>query len=754
MSFVAPRSGTDPLSLKLALVVSAAVVISACTQARNSTRPASGGSGGASSDGASSDGPSDRMTPPDAPTSPDAADAPGQFDAGSGADLADTRGTEVPAPTDGAAPPDARDNMDAGTSGAVVLASGQNKPSGIALSATDVYWATQDGTILRCAKTGCGQSAPVVVASGQGAPLGLARSGSVLYWRTTVPPDGGVRAVMKCDSEPCGTGQPFGLSLPSGPTFTNQIGLATDSQRIYASLNASLVSCPLSGCGDAGTSANLSGQPPLPLPLPLPMGIAADATRLFVTRRGPGAAVQGAVSSCSSPTCTNGTILVPTTPFPFAVAEDSTDVYWSEYDFPNGSGEAAIRTCPLAGCDVTTARVVASGAIGPFALALDDTNVYYTDYLNGRVVAVPKHQTSEPCAPNHLIACCGGVYRCDGTCTAALPANYGNSCSTCGGTVSCDGTCSIPNCIAGGVTLYRVTVPSIGPHAMTAGPDGNIWFTDGSGNQIGRIAGDGTVTTFAIPTANSNPWGITTGPDGNLWFTEYQGPKVGTITPAGVITEFTSPLINFPTGIASAPDGALWFLGVTSVERITTGGSVSDFTPDLGTPPDAGVFANSPNLAVGSDGRLWYPLGMATIVRFETMASAGVGTAAGFALPTVTAQPGGITKGPDGNFWFTETNVDKIGRITPAGVITEFPLAAAGSRPVGITAGVDGNLWFAEQGRNGIGRITPAGVVTEYLLPPGGTATSFSSTPTLITSAPDGNIWFVGSSGGSGRFHP
>jgi streptogramin lyase len=35
---------------------------------------------------------------------------------------------------------------------------------------------------------------------------------------------------------------------------------------------------------------------------------------------------------------------------------------------------------------------------------------------------------------------------------------------------------------------------------------------------------------------------------------------------------------------------------------------------------------------------------------------------------------GGITTGPDGALWFTEQNASKIGRITTAGVITEFPL--------------------------------------------------------------------------------
>src|SRR6266516_3008942 len=68
--------------------------------------------------------------------------------------------------------------------------------------------------------------------------------------------------------------------------------------------------------------------------------------------------------------------------------------------------------------------------------------------------------------------------------------------------------------------------------------------------------------------------------------------------------------------------------------------------------------------------------------------SAGISAGAGLA---------NITAGPDGNLWFTEPNIDRIGRITPAGVVTEFSAGiTAGARPYDITAGPDGNLWFTE----------------------------------------------------------
>ena len=57
-----------------------------------------------------------------------------------------------------------------------------------------------------------------------------------------------------------------------------------------------------------------------------------------------------------------------------------------------------------------------------------------------------------------------------------------------------------------------------------------------------------------------------------------------------------------------------------------------------------------------------------------------------FPLATAGSLPGDIARGSDGNLWFTEFGSDRIGRITPAGVITDFALAA-GSGPTGIAAG-------------------------------------------------------------------
>jgi streptogramin lyase len=286
--------------------------------------------------------------------------------------------------------------------------------------------------------------------------------------------------------------------------------------------------------------------------------------------------------------------------------------------------------------------------------------------------------------------------------------------------------------VASGQVITEFPVPTNGssPFGIVAGPDGNLWFTESAGNQIGRITTAGVITEFPIPTASSDPRGITAGPDGNLWFVENSGNKIGRITTAGVITEFpiTTPGRG-PFGITAGPDGNLWFTENSGhqIGRITTAGVITEF-------PIPTAMSFPYGIAAGSDGNLWFTENRSAVAnnigRITT-----VGFITEFPIPTA-GSIFEITAGPDGNLWFVE-NANQIGRITTAGVITEFPIPTAATGPIGITAGPDGNLWFTENSVNQIARITTAGVITEFPIP---TATSGSLN---IAAGPDGNLWFT-----------
>ena len=106
-----------------------------------------------------------------------------------------------------------------------------------------------------------------------------------------------------------------------------------------------------------------------------------------------------------------------------------------------------------------------------------------------------------------------------------------------------------------------------------------------------------------------------------------------------------------------------------------------------------------------------------------------------FAIPTANAKPFDITLAPDGNLWFTEFDGNKIGRITPSGVVTEYPVPTPGAAPYLITAAPDGTIWFTEYYGNKIGSVSPSGTVTEVALP------DPNSSPAGITATGDDSVW-------------
>jgi streptogramin lyase len=285
-----------------------------------------------------------------------------------------------------------------------------------------------------------------------------------------------------------------------------------------------------------------------------------------------------------------------------------------------------------------------------------------------------------------------------------------------------------------GQTFTEFPVPSNGtayPWGITAGPDGNLWFTvssDPAGPKIGRITPEGAITQFAIPTVPADPSKITTGPDGNLWFTETNdfANRIGRVSTSGSITEFPIPSVDSrPLGIAAGPDGALWFAEQKTgkIGRITTSGAITEFP----------IPGSAPGIASGPDGGIWFTdRGSNKIGRITTS-----GAITEFPIPTPVSEPVFITAGPDGALWFTEYRGNKIGRITTSGEITEFPIPTPGSAPQDIVAGLDGNLYFAESAGNKIGRITTSGTITEFPIPTPG------SSPWGIAWGPDGAIWFA-----------
>jgi len=163
-----------------------------------------------------------------------------------------------------------------------------------------------------------------------------------------------------------------------------------------------------------------------------------------------------------------------------------------------------------------------------------------------------------------------------------------------------------------------------------------------------------------------------------------------TVVGADPITEFPLPA-GSPSGITAGPNGALWF----------TWSTVSGYTENAGTCTcPAWVPCTYDPYKI-----CWnrIPVYVNKIGRITT-----AGAMTEFPLPSPNSAPRSLTVGPDGALWFTDnfgSSIGEIGRITTTGAIFEVPLPTADGIPSSITAGPDGALWITVS--NKIGRITP-----------------------------------------------
>ena len=260
--------------------------------------------------------------------------------------------------------------------------------------------------------------------------------------------------------------------------------------------------------------------------------------------------------------------------------------------------------------------------------------------------------------------------------------------------------------------------------ALTAGPDGNVWFTalnhTGSKRVVGKVDAGGTVTEYEVPSGEES---IVTGADGNLWFPELNG--IGTITPAGQVGFFGLPAgTGRPLTLTAAPDGNVWFVTARpfAVGRITTAGTVTMFPlKDAGQPS---------SIAAGPAGDLWFTEPKAARIGRITAA----GKESEFPLPDARARPSSIALGADGNLWFADGSAARVGSITPKGKVTFFPVPTLEATDE-VVAGPGGDIWFTAG--NEIGKVSTAGKVGW----PGCFTAGCSYPPDAMTEGPDGRLW-------------
>ncbi len=287
-------------------------------------------------------------------------------------------------------------------------------------------------------------------------------------------------------------------------------------------------------------------------------------------------------------------------------------------------------------------------------------------------------------------------------------------------------------------------------YSVTSGPDGALWLTPSSASPsfaIGRMTVAGAFSQFSLPAGYLPGGPIVTGPDGALWLVIFSATDdaadtaIARMTTSGVTTEYLLDQTDGVVDMTVGPDGAIWLAEGDRIGRLTTAGSYSNFS--IGSYFPTGITA-------GGDGNLWFTAisarGVSVIGRITP---AGVVTEYPFSgeVNILAVKP--ITAGPDGAVWFTVyaalgNGLPEIGRISPSGVISTYSIPNTSAYNFGessISSSPDGGLWFT--GNGAIGRITTSGTATVYPLNTSAFATYAGAIGLTITPGPDGAMWFA-----------
>jgi virginiamycin B lyase len=283
----------------------------------------------------------------------------------------------------------------------------------------------------------------------------------------------------------------------------------------------------------------------------------------------------------------------------------------------------------------------------------------------------------------------------------------------------------------GTITEYPLTPPSAAGN-VCQGPDGNTWFVFTGSSGIGNISSSGAVNSFSF--SNSTPLtpslvGCAFGPDGRLYFSDQNNALVVAFDRATrQFTTFRMPAPNSGiAGLTFGSDGNAWIMVSSSsaIQRMNTSGT---FLPVIKLV--AGRYPHGPSTC--PDGNVWFAEHNAN--RIAKVDPSGVVTEV--VLPQANSLPFSTACGPDG-VYFTEEK-GRIGRIDYSTlVITQWQTSSSLTRPTGIAIAANGNVYFAENHVSKIGIMAVGGgVIKEFTLPNPGLF------PDKLVAGSDGRVWF------------
>src|SRR5579863_1958634 len=218
-----------------------------------------------------------------------------------------------------------------------------------------------------------------------------------------------------------------------------------------------------------------------------------------------------------------------------------------------------------------------------------------------------------------------------------------------------------------------------------------LWFT--ARGTLVKMTPAGTYQTFALP-GDFDPTALATGSNGNVYTTAcctLSGDYAVLITtPAGATQSFVpASQDGVNDGLAADRSGNMWFTEFAHVAKITASGSITEYPLSL---PNGLLSNNVESIALGSDGRMWFPINNNNESPYNGYLAAidpSNGNVTQYPVPCFDPEP--VVSGDDGNLYAgcrvpfsTKVNILRMSTSGATKVITD---------PYGMTFG--GNILVA-----------------------------------------------------------
>lgn len=215
---------------------------------------------------------------------------------------------------------------------------------------------------------------------------------------------------------------------------------------------------------------------------------------------------------------------------------------------------------------------------------------------------------------------------------------------------------------------YSLLKPTSGPRDLVFGPDNNLWVANTYADSIIKFSLNpidyGTMTEYILPTIGAQIIDMKMGKDGNIWFTEWGGNQIGKLNPRnGHIDEYLIPGTPQLNGIAIGYDGNIWFtkqFGDKIVKMNTSGTIINEFTASDSYSELYHLATTMPTPDGSEPEYIWFTERLNNKIGVLEPIT---GKIVKFNLPKPTSQPYEIITGSDGSIWFAEQLANKVGKI-------------------------------------------------------------------------------------------